>query len=866
MIPKVFDRLASFCLRHSARILVLAGVIGLGAIVAASYLRFDPEILNMIPDNEEVNEFRRILDDLGTIDYHIVVLKFPEGAGWENYVPLVDHLARQYQALPMVEEVEYEIPDPVSLVREVLPNALLLMSPEELELVRARLTDEAIRSALARNRALLQTPQSGPMKELITLDPLNLLPIFLERFQKAGGGFDIDPTAGYYLSSDHSTLLILVKPDHPAQDMAFSRRMMEQAGAIEERALARFTAEQPDVALPVVAYTGGYAIAFDDAELIKKDVIANVIFSFFGVLLLFIYAFRRLSAIAYAGIPMSLAIAMTFGFAGLALGVLSSAAASFAALLAGLGIDFITVLYERYVEERNADRSMPIALTNTIRSTLPGVVIAAVTTAATFYGFLVTDFRAMTHLGLLTGTGILFFFFCVAFVLPALIVQVDGRSKKIPRLYLHTFGSDKLIALSLARPRVVVAAWAIFLVIAAILAFRIEFSDNIENLRASDNRGVLEQTYLTETFGSSFDFMMLVTRDQSMQETLEETAEMTAELDPLVADGTIGSYQAITTFIPPRSQQEQVIATIVSDETGAFDPDRIRRTFLNASDANGFREGVWRPFLDSFEQALRPTDPLSIDDVDNPALERLSRRFIQRTDDGDFLSVAYIYPTTGVWGREVPESLMAVGRGGDQRALTGVNLVSAVLRKIVRADAFRATLLGFVTVLILLSLGFRSVRRALLIFVPFVAGCIGMLGLMAALGIDFNFMNIFVGLMLVGVGTDYGIYMVQRYLENPYEFPLHAGDTGKAVVMAALTSIIGFGSFALSHYPGLRSIGYASFFGIGLSGLGAITLLPAILVLQRKPDPEQVEKTMFVDHAVRPEEVATGPTAAKPVE
>jgi predicted RND superfamily exporter protein len=52
--------------------------------------------------------------------------------------------------------------------------------------------------------------------------------------------------------------------------------------------------------------------------------------------------------------------------------------------------------------------------------------------------------------------------------------------------------------------------------------------------------------------------------------------------------------------------------------------------------------------------------------------------------------------------------------------------------------------------------------------------------------------------------------------------------------MAALTAIVGYGSFALSHYPGLRSIGYASTFGIALSGLAAITLLPAILILDEQ--------------------------------
>ena len=113
-----------------------------------------------------------------------------------------------------------------------------------------------------------------------------------------------------------------------------------------------------------------------------------------------------------------------------------------------------------------------------------------------------------------------------------------------------------------------------------------------------------------------------------------------------------------------------------------------------------------------------------------------------------------------------------------------------------------------------------------------------MLGLMALLQLEFNFMNIFVGLMIIGVATDYAIYMLQRYKEDPEHFPHAAHETGKAIVMAALTAIVGYGSFALSHYPGLRSIGYASTFGIGLSGLAAITLLPAILVrgkLNAKP-------------------------------
>jgi RND superfamily putative drug exporter len=104
-----------------------------------------------------------------------------------------------------------------------------------------------------------------------------------------------------------------------------------------------------------------------------------------------------------------------------------------------------------------------------------------------------------------------------------------------------------------------------------------------------------------------------------------------------------------------------------------------------------------------------------------------------------------------------------------------------------------------------------------------------MLGFMATAGIEFNFMNVFVGLMLVGTATDYAVYMLQRYDESPADFGENAQETGRAVVLAALMSIIGFASFAISHYPGVRSIGLASVVGIALSCLASITLLPALL-------------------------------------
>lgn len=54
-------------------------------------------------------------------------------------------------------------------------------------------------------------------------------------------------------------------------------------------------------------------------------------------------------------------------------------------------------------------------------------------------------------------------------------------------------------------------------------------------------------------------------------------------------------------------------------------------------------------------------------------------------------------------------------------------------------------------------------------------------------------------------------------------------ETGKAVVMASLTNIAGFGTLALGNYPALRSFGLVALFGSVTCLFTALTLVPALM-------------------------------------
>lgn len=833
MIGRLLDSITELLLRHPRRVLIVAIIVVLLFGAAATRLRLDPDVLNLIPrSNREVNDFRELLRDTGTLDFHVVVVHFPPNADPASYTPLLDSIGEQLQKSERIESVTWRLPDVFTMIDKVIPYSMLVLTPQQVEAVAQKLTDENIRATVERNRALLQTPQSTVAKQLVRIDPFNLLPIYMEKLQRAGSGLKIDFSTGYYVSSDHKAAIIIARPHRAAQDLPFSRGLLDETRAITARATSQFAAANKDVAVPQIGYTGGYAIAATDEKIIKRDMVINSVSSMLGVLLLYLYAYRRPSAMLYAAVPMSAAIIITFGLGALTYGTLSAASTGFAALLAGLGLDFMTVLYERYVDERNRGAEVANAVRTLMRHTLPGVVVGALTTAATFYAFLATEFRGMTELGFLTGSGILIFLLCVVFVFPSVLIIVERRRGAKRKLRVHAFGSDGVVRVSMARPRTVLIGWTIIVIITAIAARNVRFNDSLQGLRATGNDAVRMQEEVTTRFGQSFDAMMYGVHAATAGEAIARTERAIPDLERLASNHTIGSFQSITTFLPSEAQQRVIIERLRNGETSDFSAQRIERTFRAALVANGFRPDAYDSVLPLFAQAVRQREPLTLAKLDQLGLGDSVQRFVKKTPSG-YMSIVYVYPATGKWPRSLPAELQEFRRQHPEGVLTGVNLVSETLRTITRSDATRASLLGLVLVFGLVWGGFRSFLRACFVFVPFIAGCTCMLGFMATFGIEFNFMNVFVGLMLVGTATDYAVYMLQRYDESPDGFHENALETGRAVVLAALMSIVGFASFAISHYPGVRSIGLASVVGIALSCLASITLLPALLATGR---------------------------------
>jgi len=105
---------------------------------------------------------------------------------------------------------------------------------------------------------------------------------------------------------------------------------------------------------------------------------------------------------------------------------------------------------------------------------------------------------------------------------------------------------------------------------------------------------------------------------------------------------------------------------------------------------------------------------------------------------------------------------------------------------------------------------------------------------MALFGVQMNIANLIVIPLFMGMAIDNGIHLVDRALEPPRLAAQRATQsTGRAVVLATLTTILGFGSLMVARHAGIFSFGLLCALSVGCNLLAVLTILPLLLRVVR---------------------------------
>lgn len=144
----------------------------------------------------------------------------------------------------------------------------------------------------------------------------------------------------------------------------------------------------------------------------------------------------------------------------------------------------------------------------------------------------------------------------------------------------------------------------------------------------------------------------------------------------------------------------------------------------------------------------------------------------------------------------------------------------------------------FAAIMVMFLILFRSLKLALIGIAPNLIAAGSVLGLMGWLGIPLDMMTITVAAITVGIAVDDTIHYIHRFKtefqkDGDYIATMHRchRSIGQAMFFTSLTIISGFSILVLSNFIPTIYFGLFTGFAMFMALVGALTLLPRLIVL-----------------------------------
>ena len=171
-------------------------------------------------------------------------------------------------------------------------------------------------------------------------------------------------------------------------------------------------------------------------------------------------------------------------------------------------------------------------------------------------------------------------------------------------------------------------------------------------------------------------------------------------------------------------------------------------------------------------------------------------------------------------------------------SITGVTAFIGVLSDLVIKGQIRSLILSIFFVCLVSAIIFRSIIGGLLSIVPLGGAIVIVFGLMGYLHIDLNMATVMLSSIMIGVGIDYTIHFLYRYrlevkkgASAEEAVILTLKTSGKGIIYNALSVIVGFSVLMISGFLPIYFFGFLIVFSITGCLLGALSVMPALLVL-----------------------------------
>ncbi|MBN1700060.1 MAG: MMPL family transporter [Spirochaetales bacterium] len=682
----------------------------------------------------------------------------------------------------------------------------------------------------------------------------------------------------YFFNRDNTMALFIIQPTFDVNDL----EALVTAVPLMDRVAKRIAKEHGTTA----GLTGLTVVGKDEMVTSEQGLALSMSIAFILIILLLIIVFRMFAIPLISGIPLLAGVVWTVGITGLVLHRLNIMTAMYMVVMIGLGIDYAIHLLTTFVQEKDDGKGTVDAMYASFVKSGSGIATGALTTAVAFFALVIAESEVVKELGFVAGAGIICEYCAMMIFIPALIGfrshRLEKLGKKESDLFLHKVlrqprtlpGIGKVIA---KHPALIASLFILAGIVIITQAPGVRVEDNIMEMEAEGLESVELQDVMVDEFEMAPDSLSIRTS------SIKEAASYADDLERLAS---VKAVDSIAPFIATEEEQKERLPVI-----GEFE-EKLRvyapGASIDAGKLTGELERLWMNFselsilaygsgmsrmsyildrLTGVNEEGEKAEVSVIDEIiglletDQQAVEGLSslqkrlgssfRQKLLHMTEGKTIGIgdlprsirdAYIskqgdeyivniYPKQNPWIKQNRDVFVRQVESINENS-TGMILVADQMSRIAEVDAVRASIVAAVIIFILLFLDFRNIKLSIITMLPLGFSIFSLFGIMAILGIKFDFINVIGIPLLIGIGIDDAVHISHRYrYEGKGKIGTVIEKTGAAIFMTSLTTMIGFASFIPSVMKAMKSTGVVLTIAIALAFVFSLFLHPSMLVL-----------------------------------
>ncbi len=602
--------------------------------------------------------------------------------------------------------------------------------------------------------------------------------------------FSKDMYRGAIVSEDTTTTLILYTTSDGVDKQAIAREIKSKISTLS---------------LPEKLYFGGLPMMMNDvSDLIKTDIIRLIPIVILVIAAILFFSFRSGRGVVLPLLTAGIAVVWTLGtmaVMGYEMTVISN---NIPIILFAVGSAYTIHVINNINHTFITDRKQ--ALIKSLTYIIIPVFLAAATTIIGFLSFVFGAYLTMVKdFGIFTAMGTFFALILSVFFVPALIAAFSIYNHRTTggsglKAGTQNFISEKILKpilrLLFHHPKKILTTWGLLILLTTGGIFLIKRSVNMQDYFKKNNPTRIAEDIIQKKFGGSQPVFVVFEGDMQSPAVLklmikterymkeypdvsftQSVADLIEQMNDVMGEGT---------RVPDKKDK-------IEDLWFLLDGQDIMEQLVS----DDLNKGIIQSRFSSFDTRKMKR------------FVKYMKKFIRENSSEDC-----------------------------RISITGLPSVYIKMDKSLFESQMSSLAIALVLVLIIVALILRSFYKGIYATIPIIATIAILFGFMGYTGISLDVATVLVASVALGIGIDYSIHMITHFnhaLKIHGEVNKALENTilmsGNAIVINVFSVAAGFLVLLFSQMVPLQNFGLLVALSMIGSGLGALTLLPVILIL-----------------------------------